>query len=309
MYDGAKLQQQYTKLAPQKKASGGGGKSKAPTVEIPVKKFGNALGYIDLSSALASVNNAYQTAILVVRGSDIAKMIDNPDIYHSNIRGYLGHGGRINKGMKKTLELTPEMFYLRNNGISALCSSFKFSATRNVLTCQDFQIINGAQTSSTLGKFENLKELEKVNVLLRVTGTGMGGEDSQVAELRHDIIESNNSQNPVRVSDFHSNDKIQEFLQKEFAKLHYAGGTKPGGIFYMMKRGDPMPNFVPRPPQPKTLKMEVLAKSLFAYNSDHPPSCIRNPLSCLERMRMVSTGICSGTRRATQCRNCRPTAC
>ena len=252
-----------------------GGKTQSQIVEIPVRNIGNQPGFMDLSSALGAAGKPYQTAILIVSGSDIGKLANRPSIYHSNIRGYLGTGKRINKDMADTLKKEPGVFYLRNNGMSALCSSFEFLSDRNAVRCQDFQIINGAQTASTLGRFADdllsAKKLEKVNVLLRVTGTGADSESSDIVDFRRDIIDSNNSQNPIRLSDFRSNDKIQQFLQGEFAKLHYSG-KKPGVVWYIPKRGDPQPSAVKRksPPKPKELKMEDLAKSIFAYNFGDP---------------------------------------
>lgn len=268
LYDGDQVRRQYihemtlagtwTRQAQSRQGVG-------VTVEIPVRKFGGESGCINLSS----VCEPYQTVALAVSGTDIKKMLEAPNLFYSNIREHLGHGGRINKGMLRTLNNMPEMFYLHNNGMSALCSRFEFSANRDVLKCHDFQIINGAQTASTFEKLEDPAILQKAHVLLRITGTGAPAMDSETDDLRVSIIESNNSQNPVRLADFHSNDPIQVFLQNEFAKVRYWSG-KPMPVFYVPKRGGKAPRGLKTPPKPKELKMEDLAKAIYAYDWKNP---------------------------------------
>ena len=209
----------------------------------------------------------------VARGDDVKNLFatHGQSLFHANVRGHLGSGGRINKGMTDTLKNDPDLFYLYNNGMSALCSDLKIhgGAGAGELECRDFQIINGAQTASTIGKFPNLTALKKANVLLRITNTGeAGGKDTG---LSHGIILANNSQNVIRVSDFHANDDIQESLQKSFGKMRFPIPVSTG-VWYIPKRGIPMPPRIPSTPKPKELKMETLAKALYAYSDkwDNP---------------------------------------
>ena len=246
----------------------------APTVRIPVRAVGENPAYIDLSSAFTGGNSRPKgTVVLVARGDDIRNLYSKhrESLFHANIRGYLGAGRRINKGMEETLKNAPELFYLYNNGMSALCNGLEFHKGEggDELECRAFQIINGAQTASTIGEFANASALKKANVLLRVTNAG--DEDGGDSGLSHGIILANNSQNVIRISDFHSNDAIQDFLQKKFAGKPFPDSV-PAAIYYVPKRGVPMPGFVPRRPKPKELKMDILAKALYAYSDkwDHP---------------------------------------
>ena len=238
------------------------------TVRIPVRAIGGNAPCVNLSSAFTGASGQPQgTVLLVARGDDIRKLFakHRDNLFHANIRGYLGSGRRTNKGMEHTLKNAPELFYLYNNGMSALCNGMKFpeGAGNRELECRGFQIINGAQTASTIGEFSQTDALEKVNVLLRVTNVGVAGDAG--SKLSHAIISANNSQNVIKVADFHSNDPVQEFLQREFAKVRYPGAV-PAAIWYVPKRGIPRPKFVPKIPKPRELKMEILAKALYAYS-------------------------------------------
>ena len=69
-------------------------------------------------------------------------------IFRLNPRGPLGN--KVNAGIKKTL-LDPterKRFHLLNNGITAICDSWSINGSE--LHVQDFQIINGCQTTVTL---------------------------------------------------------------------------------------------------------------------------------------------------------------
>ena len=239
-------------------------------VRIPVRaidgKFGRLPCCIDLSNSLAQSNGMHQTIVTVVTGAEIKDLYDKEgkNLFHSNIRGYLGGKNKVNDGLTKTLKHEPQEFYLFNNGISALCDGMKFVKSSDgggVVECSGFQIINGAQTASTIGELRHPAELEKVNVLLRVTQLG-GAEN----ELREKIIQHNNSQNVVRHSDFRANDVIQRFIAQEFKKFDYRSPPKCK-VAYIPKRGMSTPS---KPD--KSITMETLAKALYAYSEVDKPS-------------------------------------
>ena len=239
-------------------------------VRIPVRaldgKFGRLPCCIDLSSSLTQDNGLHETIVTVVTGSEIKALHEKEgnNLFHANIRGYLGGKNKVNEGLIKTLKHEPREFYLFNNGISALCDGMKIVQSPNgggVVECTGFQIINGAQTAATIGKFRNPDDLDKVNVLLRVTRLG----DAE-NELRQRIIQHNNSQNVVRHSDFRANDAIQRFLAQEFGKAVYKSPPKCK-VEYIPKRG------MSTPAKPaKSITMETLAKALYAYSEEDKPS-------------------------------------
>lgn len=170
-----------------------------------------------------------KTLLAIVKGSSIINLYKQhrKGIFTWNIRGHLGGDKGINKNIKKTALESPEDFYYYNNGISAVCTGFDLDG--NKLTANKFQIINGAQTVGSL--FLARDKASNSELLLKVT---VSGSVSTEKGFNADIIKFNNTQNKVNLSDFRSNDKIQELIEKNFSK---SKATSINGIIYLRKRG------------------------------------------------------------------------
>lgn len=144
-------------------------------------------------------------------------------LFSANYRGFLGVTKRrkINVTIKQTAETTPEDFWVFNNGITLLTLSYvplKGSTTK-IAGCS---IINGAQTTGSLGMIDNKKfDLSKVKVLARIVACGH-------QETVRNIVRYNNTQNEITTWDQYSNTETQKRLADEFHAL---------GHVYLLKRG------------------------------------------------------------------------
>ncbi|HVY28187.1 MAG TPA: AIPR family protein [Polyangiaceae bacterium] len=96
------------------------------------------------------------------------------------------------------------------------------------VVAQGFQIINGAQTLGTLARSDPKGDLE---VLFRLT---KGLDVKSEKGFNRDIIQFNNTQNVIKVSDFRANDPIQARLAAEFER--YASKPHIPRIRYVPKR-------------------------------------------------------------------------
>lgn len=168
-------------------------------------------------------------------------------LFSYNIRTYLGEKG-INKDIVYTAENDPENFFYFNNGISAVCT--ELSLNKNKITAKKFQIINGAQTVGSLKAIEDQPNLE---ILIRISETA----SKSSAKLNEKIIQYNNTQNKITLSDFRANDPIQIDLQNKFSKLNCQNLRS---VNYMRKRGDRYQR-----KQAINLKLEEVAKIRYAY--------------------------------------------
>ena len=149
-------------------------------------------------------------------------------LFALNIRLPMTKAQATNKEIKRTATEDPESFFFYNNGVSAVCSEFEWDQGRNQVVAKRFQIINGAQT---VGSIAGTSGTDKVSVLFRLTETG----ESTGGNFTENIIRFNNTQNPVKISDFRANDQIQKFLATELTKL---SGRGPIPRFvYTPKRG------------------------------------------------------------------------
>ncbi len=143
-------------------------------------------------------------------------------IFRLNPRGPLGN--KVNRAIKRTLlsDVDRRRFHVLNNGITAICDSWRLD--ENSLFVQNFQIINGCQTTVTLWDARAVIA-DDPNVLVAVKLTECP------EHFAPKIAETTNSQTALRAEDFTSNETVQIRLQREF-------GTMNPPWFYQIKRGE-----------------------------------------------------------------------
>ena len=147
-------------------------------------------------------------------------------IFRLNPRGPLGN--KVNGEIKRTL-LDPtdrQRFHLLNNGITAICLSWKLEVFNNKpkLIVRDFQIINGCQTTVTLWDARAVVQNDP-NVMVTVKLIECPEHFSE------QIASSTNTQAALKAEDFTSNEQVQIRLQKEFSSMNPPW-------FYQIKRGE-----------------------------------------------------------------------
>ena len=192
----------------------------------------------------------YPTLVAVIKGNSLRNLSQTfkQALYTWNIRGYLGKRG-INQDISDTAQKEPENFFYYNNGVSAICTDLEIKGNR--LTAKKFQIINGAQTVSTLA---NLEANAEVEVLFRLTKTQSVSTEKQ---FNREIIHYNNSQNAIKLSDFRSNEPIQIWLERAFTDLRHHDAVPR--MHYVRKRS------VGRKGTGPGLRLEELAKIRYAW--------------------------------------------
>lgn len=144
-------------------------------------------------------------------------------LYSANYRGFLGAGKRkkINTGIRSTAETQPHDFWVFNNGITILTRSVVEEKSAG-LKLSGLSIINGAQTSGSLGSVDDKKaSLEHVSVLCRII-------ECSDPETISSIVRFNNTQNEITTWDRYSNDPDQARIAKEFETLGYQYSVKRG---------------------------------------------------------------------------------
>lgn len=133
-------------------------------------------------------------------------------LFQKNIRYSLGEN-LINKKIINSAisEDNRDKFWFLNNGITIVCKKYTKTSpqTENIcLNIEDFQIVNGAQTTSALkNALEKTGNIDQVKIIVKVFQA-----EDELAEL---ITDSTNSQNPVSKRDLRSNDEIQKLIGSE----------------------------------------------------------------------------------------------
>lgn len=182
-------------------------------------------------------------------------------LFALNIRNYIGDN-KTNAQIKQTATNEPENFFFYNNGIAAVATRVTPNADRATLQCEHFSIINGAQTFRSLIKAHAATPATAgdAQVLIRVTEVALRAKTADQAFIDN-VTQFNNTQNPVRISDFRSNDAVQRQLNKRFQKLSRKGGKQ---YSYKNKRtGDRERNTI-------AIGMEEFAQTLFSFRVGPP---------------------------------------
>jgi hypothetical protein len=175
----------------------------------------------------------YPSLVGLIKAREIVRVHNERGVknalFNLNIRLPL-YRTAINPEIKRTAVEDPQDFVYFNNGISAVCSEFEVQGTE--VTAKRIQVVNGAQTLHSLVKANELQLLpEDIYVLLRLTATG----ETTGGQLTDGIIRFNNTQNPVKSSDFFSNEPIHSWLASQF-KTTAGKGAIPK-FSYLYKQG------------------------------------------------------------------------
>ena len=143
-------------------------------------------------------------------------------IFQRNPRGPLGN--KVNASIKKTLldSIDRKRFHLLNNGVTAICQSWQLKG--DILEVENFQIINGCQTTVTLWDARAAVQNDP-NVLIAVKLTECPVHFSDT------IAWATNNQSKLRAEDLVSNEPVHNRLKQDFARL-----SPPW--FYQVKRGE-----------------------------------------------------------------------
>lgn len=146
-------------------------------------------------------------------------------IFYDNVRDYQGDKNEVNDQIRDTLTSTnPSKFVVLNNGITIVAKNIDSTGNKYIL--EDYQIVNGCQTSHVIYNVikdmneEEKQEIYKVFVPLKIAS--VKGE-----EVTIEAIKSTNTQTPISeeqlasFSLFHKNLEDYYKSQPEDRRLYY----------------------------------------------------------------------------------------
>ncbi len=132
-------------------------------------------------------------------------------LLEANVRSFLSATGKVNKGIRDTLQKAPERFMAYNNGIVLVADEIHLGQTEDgspgILWLKGMQIVNGGQTTASLyftKKKAPQTDLRRVRVPAKIIV--LRSHDPAAEEgLISDISKYANSQNSVKLSDLSAN--------------------------------------------------------------------------------------------------------
>lgn len=174
----------------------------------------------------ASTNtNDYTSYLCVIPAHILADIYDRygGQLLEGNVRSFLSTKVAVNKKIRETILKSPTMFFAYNNGISATARNVTINATKNgvyLVSAQDFQIINGGQTTASLSnaRHKDKATLDTIYVQMKLTKIGASSGD-ETANLVRNISRSSNSQNKVSDADFFATHPFHIRIEKISRRL------------------------------------------------------------------------------------------
>ena len=184
----------------------------------------------------------YEAYLVVVPGQMLGEIYDRwgARLLEQNVRVFLQAKSNVNKGIRKTLEEHPSMFFAYNNGITATAEKVKTvqQGTQVLLTeLRNFQIVNGGQTTASIhAALRRKMDISRVFVQMKLSIVN----PEQTDEVVPRISEYANSQNRVNAADFFANHPFHISMEK-FSRRLWApapdGTLRQTKWFYERARG------------------------------------------------------------------------
>lgn len=209
----------------------------------------------------------YSSYMGVVPGVVLADIYDTfgARLLEGNVRSFLSSKGAVNKRIRETILRAPEQFFAFNNGISVTASNVRFDDDGNLSYAEEFQIINGGQTTASISnaRFCDHADLAKINVLMKLTVTNGDMSEDDKQELLRTISRASNQQNKVSDADFFSTHPFHVQIEKiaEMTPAPMASSTQLRTYwFYERARGQYMQ---------KQMKFSRAQKD--AFKKEYPP--------------------------------------
>lgn len=155
-------------------------------------------------------------------------------VFEDNIRDYLGPDQDVNKGIEETiLSGNINAFSMLNNGITIVASSI--SIPGDIATIEDYQIVNGCQTSNMLiDNMDNVANIDELIIPVRIIAT-------KDENLKNEITRATNSQTAIKKEQLEALSTFQKDLE-----AYYKTYTEPDALVYERRTGQYRDGEIPR---------------------------------------------------------------
>ncbi len=200
-------------------------------IEIDLEEdFGGALPILPAQQSEVD----HQSYLAIVPGEVLAEIYDRwgARLLEQNVRVFLQARGKVNRGIRITLENEPSMFFAYNNGITATAEEVDIANDGGQLLLRglrNFQIVNGGQTTASIhvAKLRKL-DLSRTFVQMKLSVVT----PDKATELVPRISEYANSQNRVSAADFFANHPFHVRIEGFSRRIH---APSPDGTFRQSK--------------------------------------------------------------------------
>lgn len=201
-----------------------------------------ALGKIDIDVPGNWLEYDSMAAIVNVSAMSIKKLYaqHHTNLLARNLRYHVS-GANVDKAIEESINCDPDLFWLKNNGITIICDDFELDGKEVKLT--NFSIVNGGQTTYKLARNKKISENYDFYLPCKIVRI-MGDTEDEKSDFSLEIAKATNSQKAIKNSDLKANAPEQ---------IRFSQAMRDVGIFYQTKRGEE----IPRAFKDKTLHSDI----------------------------------------------------
>jgi hypothetical protein len=192
--------------------------------------------------AVSHTNDEYAAYLTAVPGDVLYDIYDQygQKLFEQNVRTFLQFKGKVNKGIRNTIEYAPEKFFAYNNGITATASGVEIDRRGYITQIRNLQIVNGGQTTSSIYAAKKVfkNDVSKVAVQMKLS---VVKDPEMLSDFVSKVARSANTQNKVNDSDFFSNSPFHKDMKAYSKTTRVAtvrGSQRQTYWYYERTRGE-----------------------------------------------------------------------
>ena len=158
----------------------------------------------------------YESYIAVFPGRFISDIYEKygARLLEQNVRSFLQFSGKINRGIKETIQKTPHRFFAYNNGLSVTADDIELDGKKQFITkISNLQIVNGGQTSASI-YYSAKKYGYKLDDIFVQAKISVIKNESDFQTIVSSISQYSNTQNKVNNADFSANNPYLQAIER-----------------------------------------------------------------------------------------------
>lgn len=168
------------------------------------------------------MNDDYEVYVAVMPGEVLSGLYERygSRLLQQNVRSFLQFTGKINKGIRATINENPHMFLAYNNGITATADHIELdSEGKHIIYTRNLQIVNGGQTTASIFHTWKKDKADISNIFVQMKLSVIKKEE-EFNSIVSDISRFANTQNKVNEADFSANNPVLIELEKMSRKSY-----------------------------------------------------------------------------------------
>lgn len=185
-------------------------------IEINFEDFG---GQAIPCLTIPVTNPDYQSYLAVIPGGVLADIYKRygARLLEMNVRSFLQFTGKINKGIRDTINKEPHMFLAFNNGIAATAEEVELvdmpQGGKAIRAVRELQIVNGGQTTASILHTRQKDKADVEQLFVQMKLSVIRNHD-EVSTIVNRISRYANSQNKVSDADLTANSPFHIEVEK-----------------------------------------------------------------------------------------------